>query len=127
MIIPIYRLKVIETRLKAGERPSPFYHGKTLHHLHERMDKLSSSPSNGKKKSTGSTSTHTFILNKLTIIIGLPQRDERIPRIISILLLNKFPQVPSGLFGVPKRDFGEEMVYNVVMRDIVQEETALPS
>lgn len=68
-----------------------------------------------------------FILNELAVIISLPERSKRVPIVIHIMLPNEILQVPCRSLRVPKGDPGEEVMDNMIVCNVVQEETPLPA
>ena len=68
----------------------------------------------------------TLILNKLAIVVALPERVERIAIIVSVMLTNERLEVLGGLLAVIEWHLREEVVDDVVVGDIVKEESPLP-
>jgi len=68
----------------------------------------------------------TLILNKLAVIVALPKSIERITIIVCVVLANERLEVLRGLFTVIEWHLREEVVDDVIVCDVVEEETTLP-
>ena len=69
----------------------------------------------------------TLILNELAVIVALPKSEERITVIVGVLLANERLEVLRGFLTVIEGHLGEEVVDDVIVCDVVEEETTLPS
>ena len=69
----------------------------------------------------------TLILNELAIIVTLPKSVERITIIVSVVLANERLEVLGSFFTVIEGHLREEVMDNVIVCDVVEEETTLPS